>query len=231
MAKYVKNEDNVKRTYQGQPVWPGEYYLIPSDKETKWANDDNLVADIFAGHIVVARSNDEQNDYNDPLEGLDYLRNMVPAEVEIKKQAEGTPFASKTLPDGRKLFKRVHGVFKTIAAGATDTIELIVPYTQAKINALEILGACHGDTANFNVYDNEAGIITSMSASTGYTAIPNAKLNQFGFNVCMRKDFHKEESQYDADVIQGMRLELEITNSKDEEVLIGANFILHELVS
>lgn len=143
------------------------------------------------------------------------------SQVKVVEEVASAPFASKQLSNGQKLFKRVHGVSKTIAANSTDTIQLIVPYSQAKINGLEIVGARHGDTANFNVYDTADGTISS---------IPNYKLNQFGFNVNLAKDFYKEKSQYDADIIQNMVLELEITNNNDTEVLIGANFILHQLI-
>lgn len=145
---------------------------------------------------------------------------LPPAEVKIVEEVASAPFASKTLSNGQKLFKRVHGVYKTVSANSSGTVRFTVPYLQAKINGLEIVGANHGDTANFNVYDNAAGTVST---------IPNYKLNQFGFNVCLKPVFHKEESQYDADVIQGMVLELEFTNSQNSETLIGANFILHEL--
>ena len=162
--------------------------------------------------------------------GEPYPEESLPQEVKVVEEISAPPFAAKTLSTGQKLFKRIHGTFQTIPANSTANIELIVPYNQAKINALEILGASHGDTSNFNVYDNAAGTVTSTLAATGYTAIPNFKLNQFGYNVCMRAGFHMEESQYDADVILGMKLQLEYTNNTNEEVVIGANFILHELV-
>lgn len=154
-------------------------------------------------------------------DGAPTAEEIIPQEVKVVEEIPTSAFASKKLSTGQSLFKRVHGVFKTIPANSTETIRLIVPYTQAKINALEIIGAYHGDTANFNVYDNSSGTIST---------VPNYKLNQFGFNVCMRKDFHKEESQYDADLILGMVLELEYTNSQSTDTTIGANFILHELV-
>lgn len=154
-------------------------------------------------------------------EGLPTSEEITPQEVKIVEEVASAPFASKQLATGQKLFKRVHGLFETIPANSAGTVRFTVPYMQAKINALEIIGASLGDHANFNVYDNAEGTIST---------IPSFKLNQFGFNVCMRPEFHKEESQYDADVIQGMVLELEFTNNTNSPSLIGANFILHELV-
>lgn len=127
------------------------------------------------------------------------------------------PFASKTLRNGKKLFKRIHGVQHTLTT-ANNKIDFIVPYTQAKITGLEIIGANIGDVADFSVYDNSVGTISG---------IPNFKLNQFGFAVNMSKDFHKEVSQYDADLIQGMKLEVDYTGTVNQ--LVCVNFILHEI--
>ena len=140
--------------------------------------------------------------------------------VEIVADSPRQPFAAKILNDGRKIFKRVHGVVKTIQANSTDTISIETPYEAAKITGVEIIGASIGDTANFNVYDNSVGTIS------GY---PNVKINQFGFNVVLAEKLHREQSDYDADVIQGLKLEAEITNSTSESKVYGVNFIIHEI--
>ena len=144
----------------------------------------------------------------------------APAEVKIIEEVESPPFAAKVLSTGHKLFKRVHGVQTTVTANSSGSLELVVPYVQCKITGIEIIGAEVGDTSNFNVYDNAAGTIST---------IPNLKLNQFGFNVNMAKTYHREESAYDADLIQGMKLEVEFTNSENINKLVCVNFILHEL--
>lgn len=154
-------------------------------------------------------------------EGNIATEEVIPTEVKVIEEVAKAPFAAKVLANGQKLFKRVHGVQNTILANSTGTIELVVPYTQCKITSLEIMGASLGDTCNFNVYDTSTGYIST---------IPNYKLNQFGFNVCMAKDYHMEHSEYDADLIMGMKLEIEFNNSTTEDKLIGINFILHQLV-
>lgn len=213
----------------------------------------NITTDIISSKINIARLSDEIN--NSPINatvsnirtdgntltvefessvdeiqltalvanhsGEPYIESTAPTEVKIIEEVARAPFASKVLPSGQKLFKRIHGVQYTVAANTTQSISFTVPYIQAKIDGLQILGASLGDTANFKVYDNNLGTISG---------VPDIMLNQFGFGVCLSKDFHVEESQYDADVIQGMKLELEFTNSTDSSVVIGANFILHEVV-
>ena len=217
-------------------------YSIVSDTQNSLLNTDTLVISVEASTISptlnnistdgdslnitfgAALSTEEQttltgiinNHSGDPTP-----EDIAPQEVKVVQEVASAPFAAKVLSDGRKLFKRVHGVFGNVPANSTADIDFIVPYTQAKINGLEILGASHGDSANFLVLDSAMGMITT---------VPFYQLNQFGFDVCMRKDFHVEESQYDADVYGGMVLRLQFTNSTNDNKSVGANFILHELV-
>jgi len=62
------------------------------------------------------------------------------------------------------------------------------------------------------------------------STIPNYMLNQFGFNVEMPDGFYKDESSYDADLIQNMKIELTYFNNGENEKHIGVNFTLHEIV-
>lgn len=140
-----------------------------------------------------------------------------------------SPFASKAV-GGQKLYKRVRGVKSaTILAGQSANISLVVPYAQCKISAIELVGGSTGDTCHFKVYDTPTGTISATLAATGYTAIPNLMLNQFGFDVNIADTFHREESAYDADLIQDMKLEVNYTNNTGGSVVIGINFVLHEL--
>ena len=129
-----------------------------------------------------------------------------------------SPFANKRLPEG-DLFKRVHGVSATIAAGSTGNVELVVPYNIAKFNGAEIINCKLGDTVDFMVYDNPSGTISG---------VPDLMLNQFGFNVQMPNDFYKNTSEYDADIILGMKIQCQYTNNGADPVTIYMNVELHE---
>ena len=183
---------------------------IPKSEQQFWAENPDVVSNIADGTLMLVLNGE---DITDVAKAISILNNTDIKTVSAQNQA----FSDKRLTDGKKLFKRVHGVKKTLATNE-DTIEFIVPYTMSKISGIEILGADHGDTANFNVYDNAAGTIST---------IPNYKLNQFGFDVCLAKDFHKETSSYDADLILGMKLEVGVTSTAGK--VIGVNFILHEV--
>lgn len=129
-------------------------------------------------------------------------------------------FTSKSLPNGKKLFKRVHGSQASVLPGQTIEINLIVPYNESKINEIDVVGGNTGDTCNFKVYDTITGTISG---------IPGYMLNQFGFNVNVSKDFYKQESSYDADLIKDMKLQVQYTNNSLASTTIGINFILHEV--
>ncbi len=130
------------------------------------------------------------------------------------------PFADKILPNGKKIYTRIHGIQAEVQ-NSMDTIEFVVPYTSCKITGIEIFGAKLGDIANFKVVDTASGT---------YSGAPNYVLNQFGFSINLSKDTYKYISDYDADLYINMRLRIEYDAL--DEVLprpIYINFILHEI--
>lgn len=132
------------------------------------------------------------------------------------------PFADKTVQEG-KLFRRKHGLgSKTVQPGNFATLELVIPYNQAKLTEAEIIGCVAHDTVDLKVYDNDVGTIS------GYA---NVQLNQFGFSVVVPDGMYRDKSDYDADMIHGLRVEITYTNKGSEAVKIGANITLHEVVS
>lgn len=146
---------------------------------------------------------------------------VIPSEVKIIEEVASAPFASKTLATGQKLFRRKHGIKQTIPANSTENLELVVPYSFCKVNKVEIINSTAGDTVNFKVYDNSVGSIST---------VPNLMLNQFGFDVVLPSNFYVDKSNYDADLINGMKISVEYTNTKSEDVEIGINIILHEMI-
>lgn len=132
------------------------------------------------------------------------------------------PFASKQMPDGKKLFRRKHGYTLTLAASGSTTYTITVPYTAAKINEAEILWAPEGVSVDMKVKDSTTGT---------YTTVSNATLSQFGYSVAVAKDFFHDYSQYDADVFLNMQLEFTFTNASTTEKIIGINVTFHEITS
>lgn len=130
------------------------------------------------------------------------------------------PFADKILPNGKKIYTRIHGIEANVQ-GAPYNIDFIIPYASCKITGIEIIGGKLGDKANFKVLDSETGI---------YTTIPHYLLNQFGFLMNVTPNSYVYKSDYDADLFQNMVLRIEYDAS--EEPLprpVYINFILHEI--
>jgi hypothetical protein len=156
----------------------------------------------------------DQLDFETNYKNLAETNSQTNANIEVKLQV---PFASKTLPNGNKLFKRYHGIQSVVSVGANDVI-YTVPYPQVKIVGVDILYAEALDTVDFYVLDTITGT---------YSTIPNYTLNQFGFSVNVSKDFFRQESNYDADLYAGMQIKI-VYNSQSAKT-IGINFNMSEV--
>ena len=135
-----------------------------------------------------------------------------------KSQVNQTlPFSSKTLSNGKKLYKREHGIQQTLSAGSNNII-FTVPYPWVKIIGIELVGGEALDIVDLNILDSTAGT---------YSGVPNYKLNQFGFSVNVAPGFYEEVCNYDADLYYGMQIKL-VYNSISAKT-IGINFNLNEV--
>jgi len=133
------------------------------------------------------------------------------------------PFSKKTLPNGYKLFRRKYGIRMNCIKNSSTLFNFIVPYAQAKINQIEIVDGHAGDQLDFKVYDTPTGTIST---------VPNLMLNQFGFLVEIPNGFYRDESQYDADMIQDMKIEVTYKNNDlNNDKSVGINIVYHQLVA
>jgi hypothetical protein len=165
------------------------------------------------GTIIYEHNLDASND-------VDYETNYKSA-ANKKNINQQSPFATKILPDGKKLFAREHGIPQvTIAAGATASLVLEVPYISCKITDAEIIGCKEGDTVNFKILDTDSGTLST---------IPLYPLNQFGTNVNMSNGIYVKKYAYDADLFIGLHIDIEYTNNGLSPVTVSANIGLHEV--
>lgn len=125
----------------------------------------------------------------------------------------------------KSLYKRIHGISFNVTTNGTNTCDFVVPHPHVKIEAIEILNADLGDNCSFKVLDTNTNTYSGLDVGT-YGA--NFVLNQFAFGVYLSTGYYKHESQYDADLYQGMIIRIEFnntTNNKD----IYLNYILNEV--
>lgn len=143
---------------------------------------------------------------SDDTDLIDFIANYLSKCNGVIAQ-QISPFSAKKVGT-KNLFKRVHGVSGTVSIGET-VLEFINPYVQCKITGVEVVGSSIGDTCDFEVWYGDT------------------KLNQFGFNVFLGKDFYSHHSEYDSDIPQGLKIKI-IYHSISEKI-IGVNLILNEL--
>lgn len=151
-------------------------------------------------------------------EQTDFETNYKSLGNKTLKHNSNLPFDAKKLPDGKSLYRKVHGVKKTLSGDTT--FDLVIPYNFAKITGVEVVWAPAGLQCDMKVYDTPTGTIST---------IPNYMLNQYGFDVGLAKDFYEENSNYDADLIKDMKIECLIKNPNNLTDEVCINFILHEV--
>jgi len=130
---------------------------------------------------------------------------------------QSLPFASKQLANGKKLYKREHGIQSSLSAGSNNII-FTVPYPWVKIIGIELVNGETLDIVDFYILDSTTGT---------YSGVPNYQLNQFGFSVNVAPGFYEEVCNYDADLYYGMQIKL-VYNSISAKT-IGINFNLNEV--
>ncbi|NJO48141.1 MAG: hypothetical protein HC840_00335 [Leptolyngbyaceae cyanobacterium RM2_2_4] len=216
MAKYIYNLTEEARTYQGREIAAGAFYQITANLDAEYASDSQLISDLALG-IVKMSSNGSSALSGSGSSHVDFLKNSIPPVVT----STSVPFAAKILPNGKKLYTRIHGVSQSVL-GAPDNIDFTIPHTNCKLTGIQIINGELGDKANLKILDTDAGLISG---------IPNAVLNQFGFSVNMGSSFYEFQSNYDADLILGMKIRLEFDAVAPDLLpkTVYINFILHEV--
>lgn len=214
MSKWIFNKSGSEKTYRGLSFPDDTYTHIPAWAESLIAIDDTVLSDITSGNIEI--SLDGTTSLIGNANQIAALNNSLPTKVE----ATNTPFASKTLPDGKKLFRRVHGFSGTVS-DSTVNIDFTVPYAACKITGVQVIGGALGDTANFKVLDSSSGIIST---------VPYYQLNQFAYDINILPDVADYPSKYDADLISGLVLRIEYTPVDVGSRYIYVNVDLHQVV-
>jgi len=121
--------------------------------------------------------------------------------------------------NGKKLYRRPKGIKVALTTGE-NTIVQPVPFAHTKIIGIEVVGCEAMDVVDLQVLDNENG---------DYTTVPSYPLpdTNFADAVVLPKDFYQRESPFDADLYNGMQIEIKYTSLSDKT--IGINFIWDEV--
>ena len=219
---FIKNISGLQKTIRGHVVAVNGYVEIPEAERPYWSNDNTLLDDIIADNLLVAKSSDGLNDITDHSLQLNVLYNNLPSNVII---TGSSPFASKVLAGGEKLYRRKHGKKETILANSEKEIIFTVPYSHAKINKLEIVHANGLDRVDLLI---KSPVDATVAALYGMPA--NYLLNQFAFDVVVCELIYSDKSDYDADLYMGFQVVVLYKNDTALDTEVGFNLIYHEVV-
>jgi hypothetical protein len=162
----------------------------------------------------------------DQDDDVDYESNFLPqANHKVGSFYSREPFASKTLKDGKKLYRRKHGIKDTIPANSIKEMIFTVPYAHTKINKLEIIDANPLDRIDLLI---KSPIDAPTAAAYGMPA--NYLLNQFAFDVVVSSLLYSDKSDYDADIYAGFQVVCVYKNDTNADKEVGFNLIYHEVV-
>jgi len=213
----VKNLQEEMCYYGGVGLDQDEYHEITCEQDRHvFMTDKKLIEHLFSTPPKALINNGDE-DINDPFSGEKWLF----CELDKVNVAHTPTFAAKTTEDGQKLFRRKHGFPITVPANDSVEVKFNVPYTSTKITEAEIVGGVIGDKVDFKVYDTPEGTISTY---------PNIMLNQFGFGVYISSELYRDKSQYDADLIEDMKVGVTYYNSSEAEITVYVNLTLHEVV-
>lgn len=207
---------------KGEITKPSILYIQEPDMESEQPG-------IESEYMYITTEDEFPNEFSDykklSQENFDTIKQRVQSgqtiinKVHSKAPTLQAPFANKEI-DGKKIFKRVHGVEIDLQS-QNGEVEFEVPYSSCKITGMEIVAGELGDKVDFQVLDTEEGTISGQS---------KFMLNQFGFDVYVAKDYYEHVSNYDADLFGGMFLKIIYkSNNKNLPRKAYINIILHEV--
>lgn len=220
--KYIKNNTLTDKTWLGQTVLAGEYFLIPANKEVDWSSDSVVIADIALGEAIIAKTNDGLTDILSINEAIDYLKNNLPKSVLVEqpKDAAGRPIFSASPFSDAGGFRFRGASFKgTIASNTTQNIDYKI--TQERwINGGRALIDNVGpdDQITFQVVDKD----NIMGFGAGIV------LDEFISDYYVPQDGNIEvRLSYPAKITAGLYLRLRYTSTHASGCTLKCNLYLH----
>lgn len=211
MVKKIRNIDTVAHTWGGQGIEPGTTYSCTDQTEANKFGSDDLFATALAGGLAEVYKDDTL--VSGVATALGFLKT---GQYEISSIPAT---ASKTLADGKKIYKRVVGIRNAISQGPNEIL-WTCPFAWVKFLGVEFTGTKHGDYVDLFVLDK------TVSPLYG---VPDAVLNQFGFEANMFEGDYQHKSEFDADLYQDLKIKIVYNSIDTKSSPLGINFIMNEV--
>ncbi len=219
----IKNTDTVIHEWGGKIFQPAEEFEITTKAELTVFQK----CEIFFDELDHADISNSSGVISNSIDAWKWIQ----GDESLVDVNSSPAFKSKILPDGRKVYRRKHGFSISIGANSNTEAVLTVPYTLVKINEMELINCSIDDTVDFKVYDTVDGLYQQSLGVPAGSVDTDLLLNQFGFDVCVPEGMYRDKSDYDAELIGGMRIKINYNNNTDAAVTIRGNIVYHEIKS
>lgn len=86
MAKWIYNNTQSLKTYEGQNIPLNSYYNIQKIEESRFANSSTLIIDIASSDAIISTTNDSTGHISDVNRAVDFLKDNLPREVQTRTE-------------------------------------------------------------------------------------------------------------------------------------------------
>jgi len=205
MAKFIFNNTQSEKVYNGASYPAGEYTEIQSTLEPKTKENILVLQDIVNGDINISR--DGIAIIEDVNEQINYLKDLTPY-INTKEEA----ISSNVLAgEDKVLYAKIHGQKANVSAGQSHNFDFTIPYNEIYFFGAEVMQDIIG-VADYTVEHPMYG-----------------ELEKYGYAVNLGTIKYKRETKFGARLPQGLVMRCRYTNDTDQAQEVGVNFLMHEI--
>lgn len=225
MALFIKNNSGTDGSWAGQLILDGEYILTDTASLSRFSNDDNTIASIGNGDLVVAPTNDGSADLG-AAAGVNSLLGNLPTHI-------ADPFPDNT---GDWSFRGLGGSATLNGSGTNGGVTNIDVLMSEKryIDSVELWIAddtLYGMEVDFIVADKDGvGVTLGWYDQATFDAMGNYfAVEQFGYSWQLPpKGMANPKPGYLAAIPSGLYVRMAITNPNAASTTAYYNFYLHK---
>ena len=204
---YIKNDDTINHTYEGQLILPGEYHQVSSADWGRWADNTDLAKDVADGLAVVSTTNDVNGEFANIVEGLRYLNKIDGLKYKTEEEIPAGGAANEFI-----------GFQFTATKNTTTTYDFKIPVDFHLRNGdIECVDNVARDYVSFKIVDVDgiaypAGTVLKQYVhninipTTGYYEFPTNKKTVLNLkDFYLRVDYVSVGTTNDVTVLCNMR--------------------------
>lgn len=231
---WIKNNTLANLTYSSQDILPGEYHKLKDSQKQVWAGLSNLLVDIASGDAIVAKIDDGNNDIVDVNEAINYLKGLLPQDVNIPASV-----GIRGVKEPKNMRARLAGIISdTVPNGTTKNLDWLmdnVSYNgqnkKCYFDGIQYYSsnANIGDCACFQVVDKDGfGVLAGWYDQATFDAMGNEYVvEQFGMDWYMLPNVKEDLMLYKSEIVPGLYIRVRYTSTGTEDVNVIVNLFRH----